>query len=233
MTKPLILGTSYLGDKYSSSEFLQMYDVFAEHGFYMIDTAINYPISGNPRDFLVAMKILCQATLPKRSVYIKVGGCQNTGGPQTLLGEAYLRFICELIQENFQDSLFGIGVHWDNREEFQQVSETLHTLDFFQNLGLVTGFSGVKEFAAYDSFLESKQKPYVVQHNLRDLSSIQSTNYSMNWVYGLANIRKLSPTLVHQISKTLLEEERVNAIMIGPTNVEQLKDWLEVLSERR
>ncbi len=226
MREQLIFGTAYLGMKYSYSEFIRMYEIFTKHGHYMLDTAINYPISGNPQDFTAAIKILREVSLPKKSVYVKVGGCQNKGGPESILNDTYLRFIFELVQEYFQDSLFGIGIHWDNRENLQQVSSTLHILESIQNLDLVTGFSGVKQFGAYTSFLNSRHRQYVIQHNLRDLPSIQSSDYSMNWIYGLAKERLKSPKLSNQTSNRLLEDRRVSAILIGPTNVAQLNDWL-------
>lgn len=232
MKKQLILGTAYLGMKYSYSEFIQMYEIFIKNGHYMLDTAVNYPISGNPQDFSAAIKILREVNLPKKSVYVKVGGCQNKGSPETLLNDTYLRFICELVQEYFQDSLFGIGIHWDNRENLQQVSSTLSILESIQNFNLVTGFSGVKQFGAYTSFLNSKQLPYVVQHNLRDLPGIQTSDFSLNWIYGLAKEKLNSPTLSYEKSNELLKDMRINAIMIGPTNVAQLNDWLGKLNAR-
>jgi aryl-alcohol dehydrogenase-like predicted oxidoreductase len=233
MKKEVILGTAYLGQKYFSLEFSQMYEVFTEHGFNLVDTAVNYPITGNPKDFSAALNILRDLGLPKKSVYVKVGGCQNKGTPDNLLNESYLRFTCELIHDYFQDSLFGIGIHWDNRKNHQEILNTLQTLESIQNLGLTVGFSGVKQIQNYTALLDSKCRPYIVQHNLRDLTTIQTSNYSLNWVYGLAKFKQKSVFTPDSTLDILMNDDRIGGALIGPTNVGQLKEWLETLNAQR
>lgn len=226
MNKQLILGTAHLGSKFSIATFSQMYETFMRRGFYLIDTAMNYPIDGNPANFKGTLKLLQEVKLPSKSIFVKVGGSQNAGNRDLLLNQEYLKFIVEHLQESLSESLFGIGVHWDDRDDLEQIDETLEILGMFQSNGLAIGFSGVKNSEAYKAFFELRANNYIVQHNALNSSSVVKNRNALNWFYGVNKLKEREFASIQLTRDFLMADSRTDGVIIGPTNLNQLNDWL-------
>ena len=163
------------------------------------------------------------------------------------------------MQQNFGESLGGVGVHWDNRgvDKTEQINETIQELDRFHHNGFRIGISGVKEIKTYlelapnlQSVWEIHVKETVDNHTMREnyQSFFPEASYL---IYGI-NIGKsiartsIRDSLKNRIQdrkqeskadlyflwiKKILESHGVEKIIIGPRTLQQLESILNRMSD--
>ena len=143
----ILLGTALWGWGISESDAHKILDAYVSNGGCWIDAAANYPINRQAEDFGVSSRILSRwlkVNGAKLKVFHKIGGVNNLGSPDSALGPASIALSTELAYGYFAESLQYIAVHWDNRDDTQEVQATLKALSDLKKEGLGIGFSGVK-----------------------------------------------------------------------------------------
>lgn len=146
-TKTAWLGTALWGWGVDAREAHAMLDAFAAGGGRHVDAAVNYPINARPADFGAANRILAAwltANPGTLAVSCKIGALDNSGGNRENLGASAVAVATELLGAAFGEALWGVGVHWDNREDEGALAETLGALRALRKEGLELGLSGVR-----------------------------------------------------------------------------------------
>lgn len=147
--KKLILGTALWGWKVNKLECFRMLDILHERtGNALVDTAINYPINKNKSDFgkanLWLKEWLKINTGKDLKIIQKVGSLDNTGNPNCdLTSQSIIKSYRDWSQY-FRNSLFSIGVHWDNRLNNELIYDTLSALSEIKDSGFKICLSGIK-----------------------------------------------------------------------------------------
>ena len=155
------LGTAKWGQTVSESEANKILDNFYELGGRKLDTATNYPINSNPKDFGLALDwIMNWATknsVTNLDIFLKIGAANNSGSSETILESPYLEKAVDLILLKLDSNLSTLAIHWDNRGKNKTDKEgVLKTLKFLKNYekkGLKFGISGLKHPIIYSEFL--------------------------------------------------------------------------------
>jgi len=161
--KALWLGTSLWGWGVDERTAHAILDVFAERGGRVVDAAVNYPINKRIVDFGRANAIL--ANWLRRNpgsgikVFCKIGALDNSGGPRANLHRSSILTSTELLRGKFFDELWGIGVHWDNRDDPEEIAGSLQGMSALRSDGLAIGFSGVQRPDLY-----AEREPQLAPH---------------------------------------------------------------------
>lgn len=146
--KSLWLGTSLWGWGVDERTAHALLDKFAENEGGVVDAATNYPINGRPENFGRANAILSGWLRSNPGsgikVFCKVGSLDNSGSSDANLNGSSVLLTAELLRGSFSDDLWGVGIHWDNRHESEQISQTLDAMARLRAEGLEIGFSGVQ-----------------------------------------------------------------------------------------
>jgi aryl-alcohol dehydrogenase-like predicted oxidoreductase len=168
----LLLGTAMWGWTIPRDRCWKILDQFYADGFRQVDTATNYPINKNPEDFRRAETILQEWTqahgISDLEVMIKVGSVNNMRTPEHILSKSFLWMNWEHYQHSFGDNLHTLMIHWDNREDATEISETMDALLHIQQHGYRVGLSGIKHPEIYAQLLSQYPLDPVIQikHNL-------------------------------------------------------------------
>lgn len=154
MNKSLILGTAQWGWTVSEKEAFQILDAWLSTGHKQIDCATNYPINRNPADFRAAEKILQEYIkahgLHDLQITMKIGSLDNQRSPEVNLSPSFLQMMTEEYFRIFDSNLEVIMFHWDNREQRNEISESLVALKRMEKaLGIRSGLSGIAHPDAY------------------------------------------------------------------------------------
>jgi hypothetical protein len=157
MKKIMYLGTAGWGENISKIEAFSVIEEFYSKGFHLIDSASNYPINGKKEDFGLANSWLIEwirsVDCSQTKVFVKIGSVDNTGGDRTDLSAQKVREeICRL-QDDLGNNLYGVGIHWDNRVDPQQIFDTLLTIQAVCPKNYQLGISGVKFPSIYKQSL--------------------------------------------------------------------------------
>ena len=172
---------------------------------------------------------------PELKIYVKVGSMSNTGSPDSILNAAYLELMRDSLLERFKANLYGIGIHWDNRDELLQdkkQNNILHTLEKFYQKGLEVGLSGVKTPRNYDNasvnwLIESK---FITNERV-----VQEYDNSLIYGYGLfksvnkeqSNEKDTKEGVVNTSDLlTQLFSQGFHGFITGASNESQLRDIL-------
>ena len=143
----ILLGTALWGWAVDEREAHALLDTFAAAGGRLVDAAVNYPINGKPSDFGRANSMIERWLRSRRpdgfKIFCKIGSVDNSGSAETALMASNVLLATELARSRFSDWLFGVGIHWDNREDLAEISETLSVFKQLSEEGFVVGFSGV------------------------------------------------------------------------------------------
>lgn len=147
-SKTLWLGTALWGWGVDESTACAILDVFAQEAEGFVDAAVNYPINKRPEQFGRANAILsdwlkCNPGSGLK-VFCKVGAFDNSGSPEAHLERSSILCATELVKGKFHCGLWGIGVHWDNRDGLDEIGGTLEAMAELRAEGLEIGFCGVK-----------------------------------------------------------------------------------------
>ena len=195
--KSLCLGTAMWGWSVDKVTAFSLADYYYESGGRYFDTAYNYPINGNIDDFMLSPLYLAEWIelngICDIKVTFKVGSTSNTLSSQNDLTSDYLLAQIEWARENYGDNLCCIMLHWDNRQDQNEIRETLSILDVVYNHGYEFGLSGIKHPEVYRNNMESscnKELNIQIKHNfihdgIRHYENLQplSPRY---WAYGIS-----------------------------------------------
>ena len=143
----IFLGTALWGWGVDRKDALSLLDQFYESGGRFVDAAVNYPINKRAEDFGLSAKYLSEwiSANPGADlgVLYKIGSVNNLGGPETALGEADIFLSTELASGLFGDALSIVSLHWDNRDDAEDIARTAQALARVEREGYQVGLSGV------------------------------------------------------------------------------------------
>lgn len=164
---PLWLGTALWGWGIERDTAHALLDMLAQHGGGIVDAAVNYPINKRPEDFGRANAILSDWLQANRGsgikVFCKIGALDNSGGPEANLERSAILTTTELLRGKFFDDLWGVGVHWDNREKPDEIAGTIEGMRELRDNGLRIGFSGVKRPDIYAKLAPALAGQWLIQ----------------------------------------------------------------------
>lgn len=226
INKDIVLGTAMWGWNVAQKDAWAVLDQFAENGFYFVDTASNYPIDNISNHFGLAIDWLKQWTHSNPDVLkvmVKIGALDNSGSSANNLTPNYLKSETERLRNLLGESLWGISIHWDNRNDFQSIKETVNTLNYLKSQGLQIGLSGI---AMPNLYLEAgllTDFPIYVQVKENFLSSRGRKSYNCFaknakfWCYGINHSgysinRKLNTFNLRHTKYSQLELDKIDFI---------------------
>ncbi len=168
----LILGTALWAWTIPRSQAFKLLDDFYAAGFRWIDGATNYPINKNTEDFRAAEGILHEWInthgVRDLKVLMKIGSVNNLYTPENNLSPSFIQIIYNEYLHLFGEQLAEIMIHWDNREQAEEIQATLEALDHLRQDGVRIGLSGIKHPAVYQQLNNSFNFDWDIQmkHNL-------------------------------------------------------------------
>ncbi len=172
MSETLILGTAMWGWTMDRATCFELLDLFYAAGGREVDGATNYPINKDPGAFRLAEKILLEwidaHQVTDLKVMMKLGSINNMRTPECNLSKSFLLFGLEEYQNTFGENLDTIMIHWDNRDELDQIKETVAALAVARATGYRIGWSGLRCPDQYAEALAENPMPIRIQlkHNI-------------------------------------------------------------------
>jgi len=234
-TPPLpILGTAMWGWTTPRERCFEMLDHFYQAGYREVDTATNYPINKNAEDFRLAEKLLLEWIgthgVKDLKVMMKVGSLNNMMTPDQNLSKSFLLLLLNEYRQFFGDNLDTFMVHWDNRDQQEEIEQTFEAFEEAQQQGLRLGLSGIKHPGLYATVNEKYRFQFRIQikHNLLQstLSHYQSLSSAGRFItYGInAGGLKLNPDQYTQSSSLAARGGDIQEV---PPIVGQLKRLIQ------
>ena len=227
----LILGTANWGLTVDKETAYKIIHAYYQNGFRHIDTSINYPIDKNQENFSMALSWLYEFRIdfPKIKVYVKVCSATNEGDENHIINASYLELLNSYLEKRFESNYLGLGVHWDNRENFENTKtdqENIITLlEKYSKKGLIVGLSGVKKLSNYNA----GKNPWLLQ----SMYGASDTNKIREELRGVSHIYAYG---VWKSTKIQLKDEKnieagLDSIVKFDVEVENLKNkMIEVLA---
>jgi hypothetical protein len=199
MSKIMFLGTAGWGVNISKAEAFTVIEEFHSKGFHLIDSATNYPINGRKKDFGLANSWLREwigsTERCGTQVFVKIGAVDNSGGDNSNLSTQNVRETIFRLQDEYEDSVYGVGIHWDNRLDPQEILETLLTIQEMCPKSYRLGISGIKFPSLYNQSLLIG-KDWQIQVKDYPGNDVSRRNYSEHFpdnpfiAYGLSHFLK-------------------------------------------
>ena len=246
MNVGLHLGTASWGLKTSKLESFHILDYFSDHGFKLIDTATNYPISGNNSDFGLAISWL-EEWVSKNSdsgiqIFIKIGSTGSSRDkPNDLSGNA-IKETVDNLRTRLSGSIYGIGVHWDNRDSTlkDSIFESIHALKEVTSGEMKLGISGIRHPEAYEKtgLIDSSWMIQVKEHQGDSTDRDRYKEffpYNQYIAYGLSHYLTSRTPFDKEQQKALyfeglqytLQNEALSGFIVGPSNLKQLEEVID------
>lgn len=171
LDKKLILGTAMWGWSVSRNTAYDILDKFLLNGGGFVDTATNYPINKQDKDFGVAIRWLSEWQKnnqnSKLSLIAKIGSINNMGGPETDLSQRNIFDATKKLRDLFELSLSCISIHWDDRKNDnanqKAIAETVSAMARLREEGLNIGLSGIKNPMCYYLANPTLAKHWMIQ----------------------------------------------------------------------
>ncbi|MFK7937125.1 MAG: aldo/keto reductase, partial [Saprospiraceae bacterium] len=143
-----ILGTSMWGWTIKKATAFEILDFYYAQGGRQVDTATNYPINKNTLDWRKAENILAEWInangVNDLEIWVKVGSLDNLRSPQHNLHPSFLYLALDYYQNLFKSNLHTFGIHWDNRDNVNEIAASFTALNDIHRAGYQLGFSGVQ-----------------------------------------------------------------------------------------
>lgn len=185
LTDKLVLGTAMWGWSLTERQSAwNLLDYYVSRGMSFIDTAWNYPINKNPEDMGLALKWLAEwAKFNKAKIFCKIGATNNLGTDETNLSGKNIISTAKILSEMLGESLWGVGIHWDNRETEEEIFETVNAINEIKQNGYIIGLSGIKCLELYKkSGLLANDLVIQVKENL--LTNEARSHYQKEFPYA-------------------------------------------------
>jgi aryl-alcohol dehydrogenase-like predicted oxidoreductase len=157
MNKQLYLGTANWGKSVSKTEALSILDAYFGNGNNLIDSATNYPINNQTQDYGLALTWLAEwlnsNSNSKLQIFVKIGSVNNKGTSENDLTILTITNQITELQSKFGENLYGVGIHWDNRDSNckNEILEVVLCLSQLSKGVLQLGISGIKYPEVYSS----------------------------------------------------------------------------------
>ena len=187
--KALLLGSAGWGKSINKAEAFKIIEEFQNNGLKIIDSATNYPINGVKMDYGLALSWLGEwirkSDIGDAKIFVKIGSVDNSGNDDVDLSAKSIRETISKLQELLEDNIYGIGIHWDNRDDYEEVLETVLTMKEFQSKDFKLGISGIKNPSLYKQ-TENVDSDWLIQvkeHPADKLSRQNYCNYFPNNTY--------------------------------------------------
>ncbi|MBR9921669.1 MAG: hypothetical protein GYB31_12595 [Bacteroidetes bacterium] len=168
----LLLGTALWGWTVPKEICFQLLDQYYAAGYRQLDAATNYPINKTESDFRKSETILLEWIaahgISDLQVIMKVGSLNNLGGPENNLSQAFLLLNLADYTEKLGTNLDTFMIHWDNRNDKEEIKASLQVLKQAQNQGLRVGLSGIKHPEVYAELNKTARLPFRIEikHNV-------------------------------------------------------------------
>lgn len=168
----LILGTAMWGWNTNKETAFALLDEWYAQGFRQVDTATNYPIDKNPAHFRLAENILLEWIkthgIDDLKVMMKIGSVNNLFTPEHILTKSFVLMMSDEYRHLFKNNLATIMVHWDNRENSEEINKTLEAFLTLKNSGFKIGLSGIKWPDLYFELNKNWSLDFLIQikHNI-------------------------------------------------------------------
>lgn len=183
INKNLILGTALWGWGLNKKEAFAILDMYVELGGRYVDCATNYPINKKIEDYGLALKWLkewIQINKIKLFIIVKIGSIDNNASSLYDLSKNRVLSLYEEIKINFNDSLGCISVHWDNRNENENIDQVRETIFAFRKIkeeGFSIGLSGIKKPEFYATEAIDLVDDWIIQCKENFLTQEVRLNY--------------------------------------------------------
>lgn len=196
MQKKLILGTALWGWTVDKKTCFNLLDTFYKRGFRSIDTAKNYPINGNSDQFQFAEKAIAEWTkvnmISDLDLICKIGSISNEMVSKNKLSRDYIDSEIDRLKDFFGSNLNTIMIHWDNRSDQEEITDSLSVI---QDSQLQVGLSGIaypgiysevfNNIAFTDKLIIEIKYNFIQRSSLLHYSPLQ--NYSPRfYAYGIS-----------------------------------------------
>lgn len=165
--KKLALGTSLWGWSINKKTCFNLLDVFYSSEGRYIDTASNYPINNLKISRYFSENIISEwlkiNNINDLKVIYKAGSISNNNVPLNDLSIDFLKDEYKRINEKFKSNLSVFMIHWDNRNDSNEISKTIKTILKFKDCYM--GFSGLENVDLYKNELNKIdfQEPYYLE----------------------------------------------------------------------
>lgn len=245
MTNPkhrphLVLGTAMWGWNVDNKEAFRLLDTYYEQGFRKVDAATNYPINKNAADFRRSEQILeawIQANgIRDLEIMMKVGSLNNLRSPEHNLSPSFLQLNWQYYIGHFGANLAALMIHWDNRDDEEEILESFEVLERIHQSGLQVGASGVLYPELYAAVNQAFNLPLLIQlkHNLlyTDLPNYPMLEeYASFYAYGInAGGLKL---IIDDYYTTSTLKARGGQVMRPPAIVRDLLPVIESFNQKK
>lgn len=249
----IILGTAGWGTRANFVESAAILDHFLASGGELVDSSTNYPISQG-HAFGKTLEVISNSkNLRKSKLLVKVGAATNTGSPDQLLSPSYLDLSQKHLQSMLGESLFAIGIHFDNRTDSQSIKDTCDKLIEFEECDLLIGLSGISSPHLYAEHLARLRSPILFQINLsrtslNEVMGIRNLFPEIEiYGYGLFGGIRNKPETMEQTDSIHREHDAnyllnkiigaknafgLDGLIIGPSSVAQMSHYIEVVNEQ-
>lgn len=247
----LILGTANWGITVDKETAYKITNSYYQNGFRYIDTSINYPIDTNQENFSMALSWLYEfkKDFPKIKVYVKVCSATNEGDENHIINASYLELLNSYLEKRFESNYLGLGIHWDNRENFESNNtdqeNIIMLLEKYSKKGLIVGLSGVKKLSNY----KEGKNPWLLQskYGVSDTSKIREELRGVSHIYAYGvwkstknqlkdekNIKAgLDSGIKYDVEVENLKNKMIEVlangycgVIFGVSNKEQLRVWM-------
>ncbi len=224
----LILGTAKFGGQTCRQNAIRIIAKFLEFGGRSFDTAVNYPMSGDPSDLRLSLNILAEAfrvlSVRGAEVIVKIGATTNDGSESINLSPAYMKEELERLEELFPGHKIVISPHWDNRDDPEEIKATADCLVEMRKSISGVGLSGIRHPGLYaERFGEySSRVLYQVRFSALDEASIlevaRKYGDAQYVAYGIAGgpqRRRLSAVEFQELALMVRERHNVGNAHCG------------------
>ncbi|RME98240.1 MAG: hypothetical protein D6772_09285 [Bacteroidetes bacterium] len=169
----MILGTAMWAWTVPRARCFELLDTFYALGGRRVDTATNYPINRRAADFRAAEAILCEWLnahgIEDMEVLVKIGSVNNLRTSDHLLTPGFLQLCYQEYNSLLGPNLGMLMIHWDNRDQPEEIMASLEILAEWRESGLPIGLSGIRHPEAYAGCLDRlgwEEVPLQLKHNL-------------------------------------------------------------------
>jgi aryl-alcohol dehydrogenase-like predicted oxidoreductase len=168
----LILGTALWGWTVDNEKCYRLLDKFYAAGFRKIDTASNYPINRDPECYRFAENMLEEwiksTGVEDLEIIVKIGSIDNSGSEENNLNFSFLLMNFDYYQSKFGKNLNNLTIHWDNRDNLEDIRDTVEALAIIRDTGVNIGLSGIKYPQIYYEASEEHDLCFTIQikHNV-------------------------------------------------------------------
>ncbi len=242
--KPICLGTAMWGWSVSEATAFELLDYFYANGGRYVDSALNYPINSQPEDHGAAPLII-ERWLKKNNIHdlkliLKVGSLNNDNSPNNDLTPESLKKEVDQLIERFDNNLYSLMIHWDNRDTLEDIVNTLNFLqDTCEKINCRLGLSGIHHVDLYQqALLKAPIKKLDIQaksnflyqgetHYLPILETLNNHDVHL-WAYGISGSGlKLDASEYKKDSYvSLVRSADYHTQMLSSEKIEQMKGFI-------